>query len=115
MTSITTTRQKEYHNKNNSNDEAMSDDSLLLMADYLEDRAPLLNIIDDDLIRPNLVLSNDIPLHPRSSTVHCHVPDEKFDYTARNRLIVVFILCIGFMVVEIIGMFVCVCVEFNQK
>lgn len=103
MTSITTTRQKEYHNKNNSNDEAMSDDSLLLMADYLEDRAPLLNIIDDDLIRPNLVLSNDIPLHPRSSTVHCHVPDEKFDYTARNRLIVVFILCIGFMVVEIIG------------
>jgi Co/Zn/Cd efflux system component len=35
------------------------------------------------------------------------VPDEKFDYAARNRLFAVLILCIGFMIIEIIGMFLC--------
>jgi hypothetical protein len=107
MTSITSNRQREQYNKSNFNDENISDDSLLLMADDFEDKAPLLNIIDEDFIRANPVLSNDIPLRLRSSISHCHVSDEKFDYGARNRLIIVLILCIIFMIIEIIGMFVC--------
>jgi hypothetical protein len=111
MTSITTFCHREQSNKNNINDENTSNDSLLLMADTFEDRVPLLNINDDDP-----VLSNDIPLRSRSLTIHCHVPDEKFDYAARNRLLAVLVLCIGFMIIEIIGMFVCVCVcdELNK-
>ena len=101
MTSITTFGYREQSNQNNTNDENTSNDSLLLMADTFEDRAPLLNINDDEP-----VLSNDIPLRSRLLTTHCHVPDEKFDYAARNRLIVVLVLCIGFMIVEIIGRFV---------
>jgi len=100
MTSTTTFRQQEQCNKNTSNDENTSNDSLLLMADDFGDQAPLLNIIDDDLIRNNPV---DIPLRPRLSPTHCHVSDEKFDYNARNRLIIVLVLCIGFMIIEIIG------------
>jgi hypothetical protein len=115
MTSITTNRQKEQDNKNNSNDENTSNDSLLLMADSFEDQAPLLNIIDDDLIRDNPVLANDIPLRLRSSTTHCHVPDDKFDYGARNRLIIVLILCVTFMVIEIIGMFMCIESNKNKR
>ncbi|CAF0804539.1 unnamed protein product [Didymodactylos carnosus] len=38
----------------------------------------------------------------RSST-HCHIPDAKFDYGARNRLIIVLLLCIVFMIIEIVG------------
>jgi zinc transporter 2 len=98
MTSITTFCHREQSNKNNINDENTSNDSLLLMADTFEDRVPLLNINDDDP-----VLSNDIPLRSRSLTIHCHVPDEKFDYAARNRLLAVLVLCIGFMIIEIIG------------
>jgi hypothetical protein len=74
------------------------------MADNLEDKAPLLNLMDDDSIRDDPVLSNDVPLRPRSSTLHCHVTDENFDYNARNRLLVVLLLCIIFMIIEIIGM-----------
>ncbi len=107
MTSITTFCQRERYNNSNINDESTSNDSLLLMADTCEDRAPLLNINDDDLIRDDPVLSNDIPLRSRSLSTHCHVPDEKFDYAARNRLFAVLILCIGFMIIEIIGMFLC--------
>ncbi len=75
MTSITTFHHKEQSNKTTNN--------------------------DNDSIRDN----NDIPLRSRSSSTHCHVPDEKFDYVARNRLIVVFILCMAFMIIEIIGMY----------
>jgi hypothetical protein len=104
MSLITTTRREEQCSKNNCNDENTSDDSLLLMADYIEEKAPLLNIIDDDFGRDGLISSNDIPLQPRLSTSHCHVPDDKFDYNARNRLIIVLILCIIFMLIEIVGM-----------
>ena len=100
MTSIRTFDQTIQSNKNNINDENTSDDSLLLMADTFEDRTPLLNLHDEDFIRDE----NEIPLRTRSPTIHCHVPDEKFDYTGRNRLIIVLILCIIFMIIEIIGM-----------
>ena len=33
------------------------------------------------------------------------MPDDKFDYGARNRLIIVLIICIIFMIIEIVGMF----------
>jgi hypothetical protein len=113
MRSITTIRQKEQYNNHKFDDENTSNDSLLLMADSFEENAALLNIADDDSIRNHPVLSDDIPLRSRTSTLHCHVPDEKVDYSARNRLIVVLCLCISFMVIEIIGMFVCI--EFNIK
>jgi hypothetical protein len=100
MTSITTFVHREQSNKSNIDDENTSNDSLLLMGDTFEDRAPLLNISDDDP-----VLSNDIPLRTRSLSTHCHVTDEKFDYAARNRLIAVLVLCIAFMLIEIIGMY----------
>jgi Co/Zn/Cd efflux system component len=44
-------------------------------------------------------------------TSHCHVPDEKFNYGARNRLIVVLILSFVFMIIEIVG--TCLCSKFN--
>jgi hypothetical protein len=113
MSSLASIRREKQYNKNNPNDENTSDDSLLLMADDVEQKAPLLNISDDDLVRGEPILLNDIPCRSRSSTSHCHVPDEKFDYGARNRLIIVLILCIIFMVIEIIGM--CFCVEFNKE
>ncbi len=113
ITSIILLHRKEQDNKNNFNDENTFNDSLLLMADNLEDKAPLLNHMDDDSIRDDPVLSNDVPLRPRSSTLHCHVPDENFDYNARNRLLVVFLLCIIFMIIEIIGM--CIYNKFNQR
>ncbi len=115
MSLITTTRREEQCSKNNCNDENTSDDSLLLMADYIEEKAPLLNIIDDDFGRDGLISSNDIPLQPRLSTSHCHVPDDKFDYGARNRLIIVLILCVTFMVIEIIGMFMCIESNKNKR
>jgi hypothetical protein len=105
MTSLTTIRPEKQYNKNNLNDENTSDDSLLLMGDDAEQKAPLLNISDDDLVRGEPILLNDIPNRRRSSTLHCHVPDDKFDHTARNRLIIVSILCIFFMAIETVGMF----------
>jgi hypothetical protein len=101
MTSIIHLQSREQYNKTNSIDENTSDESLL-MADSFEDRAPLLNIIDDDLIRET---STDIPLQPHSSPTHCHASNETIDNTARNRLIIVLILCIIFMIIEIIGTF----------
>jgi hypothetical protein len=114
MTSITSIRPEVQHNKSNCKDENTSDDSLLLMADDFEDKAPLLNIIGDDPVQHDSILSNDIPLQLRSTTLHCHVPEEKFDYAARNRLIAVLILCIIFMIIEIVGTFF-LYIEFNQK
>jgi hypothetical protein len=107
MTSITTSRCEEQYSRNHFNDDNNSDDSLLLMAVDITDKAPLLSIIDDDPVRLDSILLNDIPLRPRSSTSHCHVPDEKFDYRARNRLILVLILCFIFMIIEIIGRYFC--------
>ncbi|CAF1172374.1 unnamed protein product [Adineta steineri] len=103
MTSLITNRRENQNSKNNLNEENTSDDSLLLMVDATEEHAPLLNIIDDDLETDDLPSSHNIPLRSRSSTSHCHVPDDKFDYGARNRLVAVLFVCIIFMVIEIIG------------
>lgn len=103
MTAIRAFDYKEQSNKLNINDENTSDDSLLLMANLLEDRAPLLHLHDDESIKDD----HDIPLRQRTSTIHCHVPDEHFDYVARNRLIVVLLLCVTFMIIEIIGRSAC--------
>jgi hypothetical protein len=64
----------------------------------------VVNINDGCLMKPDAILSNGQSPPVCSPRAHCHVPDDKFDYSARNRLIVVLILCIVFMIVEIIGM-----------
>jgi hypothetical protein len=74
------------------------------MVSIAEHKMYVLNVIDDDLEGGKGVSSNDIPLQPRLSTSHCHVPDSKFDYGARNRLIAVLILCVVFIMIEIVGM-----------
>jgi hypothetical protein len=68
------------------------------------------DINDDCPVRTEVVSSNDKPLPVSSSTNHCHVPDDTVDDGAQNRLLIVLILCIIFMIIEIIGM--CFCVGF---
>ena len=74
------------------------------MADIVEENAPFLNVIDNHFIPEELTVSNDIPLQLRSSIPYCHVSDNKLDYVARNRLIVVLILCTIFIIIEVVGM-----------
>jgi Co/Zn/Cd efflux system component len=71
------------------------------------------DIPDDCPVRTEHVSSNDKPLPVSSSTNHCHVPDDTVDDGAQKRLLIVLILCIIFMIIEIIGM--CFCVGFNEK
>ncbi|CAF1269965.1 unnamed protein product [Adineta steineri] len=73
------------------------------MGDVTEEKLPLLNIIDGDLERDNLLYSRTIHLRVPSPISHCHVPDDKFDYSTRNRLVIVLIVCIIFIIIEIIG------------
>jgi len=101
------TGKNEQYNKDNSNDENTFDDHLLLMADSSREKEPLLKSNADGLQKDHPALSNDNPFRPQSPILHCHVPDEKFDYSARNRLIIAFILSCSFMTIEIIGKFVC--------
>ena len=75
-----------------------SDDSLLFGTDNNE-REPLLSTENRNMIESN----GNINMRSRSLSVHCHIPDDKFDYSARNRLIVVLIICIFFMGIEIVG------------
>jgi len=98
----------QQYNKDNSNDENTFDDNLLLIADSSGEKIPLLKITDDGLAKGHAILSNDNPFRPGSAVLHCHVPDEKFDYSARNRLIIAFILSFTFMIIEIVGKFVCI-------
>ncbi|CAF1093323.1 unnamed protein product [Rotaria sordida] len=69
------------------------------MADDGADKTPLLNDTDNTEVMTQVT----IPNQSLSQSTHCHVPDNKFDYGARNRLIVVLIICIVFMIIEIIG------------
>ncbi|CAF2848191.1 unnamed protein product [Rotaria sp. Silwood2] len=98
MTSNTSAFRREQYIKRNPNDGNTSDDSLLLMGDDGEDKAPLLNVADNTEIIREATISNQLSL-----STHCHVPDDKFDYGARNRLIIVLVICIIFMIIEIIG------------
>lgn len=89
--------------KNISNDDNTTTDRLLLMVDNVEEKAPLLSLMDNDRAT-NLAMTRDsIPLESRQTLSHCHVPEEEFNYQARNRLIIVLILCLIFMVIEILG------------
>ncbi|CAF3383334.1 unnamed protein product [Rotaria socialis] len=74
------------------------------MANVTEERTPLLSIIDIYLSVGELNSRNDdIPLQSQIPVSHCHVPDKQFDYSARNRLVIVLILCLIFMIIEIVG------------
>jgi hypothetical protein len=99
MTSNDNHSRGEQYGRRNHSDGNTSDDSLLLMADDGEDRTPLLNDTNTALALGEDNLSNVL------LTSHCHVPDDKFDYGSRNRLILVLIICILFMCIEIAGMF----------
>ncbi|CAF3369271.1 unnamed protein product [Rotaria sp. Silwood1] len=99
MTSNTHIFGREQYIKRNHNDGNASDDSFILMADDTEDKAPLLNGADNtEVVRPASISNQSL-----LQSTHCHVPDDKFDYGARNRLILVLIICIIFMIIEIIG------------
>jgi hypothetical protein len=70
------------------------------MADDTEDKTPLLNNNDDrSVIRQDILTNQSL-----SPSTHCHVPDDSFDFGARNRLIITLIICIIFMIIEIGGM-----------
>lgn len=100
MTSNTNNHYQERHVKRDYKDGNTSDDSLLLMADDGDDRAPLINGVGN----PEAATGTLISSQSLSPSTHCHVPNDKFDYGARNRLIIVLIICIIFMVIEILGM-----------
>ncbi|CAF3569855.1 unnamed protein product [Rotaria socialis] len=99
MTSNPNINRQEQYNRRDRNDGNTSDDSLLLMANDGEDKTPLLNDIDHEEGIQAAIMSNA----SLTRSTHCHVPDDKFDYGARNRLILVLIICIVFMVIEIVG------------
>lgn len=101
MTSHTNIYCDEQYIRGDHNDGNTSDDALILMADDGEDRTPLLNNTDNGLVTREEILSD----RSRSPSAHCHVPDDTFDYGSRNRLILVLIICIIFMIIEIVGMF----------
>ncbi|CAF2937693.1 unnamed protein product [Rotaria sp. Silwood2] len=103
MTSITTFCCEEQYSKTDYIDDNYSDDSLLLMTDGGEEKSPLLGMSNNGFVSGEQILSNDIPLQARPLSSHCHVPDDKFDHAARNRLIIVFILCFIFMIIELVG------------
>lgn len=94
-----------------NDDNISSDESLLLMFDNNEEKSLLLNVIEsnDDqeqhIRTTSHMLIDHIPLRTRPSTLtnHCHRIEKPFDYAARNRLVVVLILCLIFMIIEIIG------------
>ena len=93
----------QLHKKNIHDDDNTSADRLLLMIDNIEEKAPLLNPMDADREMNSTPIVDNIPLGIRSRQLHCHVPEEQFDYHARNRLIIVLILCFIFMIIEIFG------------
>jgi len=92
---------EEQYGRRNHTDGNTSDDSLLLMADDDEDKTPLLNGTDHTLALREETLAHQSLIR----STHCHVPDDKFDYGARNRLILVLIICILFVGIEIAGIF----------
>ncbi|CAF0879872.1 unnamed protein product [Adineta ricciae] len=99
MTTNTNFYQEAQQNRRNYNDGNTSDDNLLLMADDGEDRTPLLRGTDE-----RSAVQDETPSdRSRSPSTHCHVPEDKFDYASRNRLIIVLIICVIFMIIEIVG------------
>jgi hypothetical protein len=70
------------------------------MADDTDDKTPLLNGIYVSSIQ-----EASLSQRSRTPSSHCHVSDDRFDYGARNRLVLVLFICILFMAIEIGGMF----------
>ena len=91
---------EEQTGEQNYNDSNASYKSLLLVTDADDENRPLLNGVDTTTAIRESIISSLSPL----STVHCHVPDDKFDYGARNRLFIVLVICIIFMTIEVLGM-----------
>jgi hypothetical protein len=98
MTSNENHHHDEQYGRHNHNDGNTSDDALLVDGD---EKTPLLHPTSNGLVLREEILSNQ----SQTLATHCHVPDDKFDYVARNRLIVVLIICILFMIIEIAGTF----------
>ncbi|CAF3645255.1 unnamed protein product [Adineta steineri] len=93
------TYSQDQHIRRSQTDGNASDDSLLLANDGVDARTPLLYRTDNSSVIRDELLSNQ----SLSPSIHCHVPDDKFDYSARNRLILVLFICIIFMIIEIVG------------
>ncbi|CAF0720355.1 unnamed protein product [Adineta ricciae] len=68
-----------------------------------EDQVRVTNIVDVDLGKDHATVLHDVNLKTRPTLLHCHRHDDTFDFAARNRIIAVLILCIVFMIIEIIG------------
>ncbi|CAF5009471.1 unnamed protein product [Rotaria sp. Silwood1] len=73
------------------------------MADGVQGKSSLFGTTNNGFVSDELVSSNDKPLQTQSLRSHCHVPDDKFDHNARNRLIAVLILCFIFTIIELVG------------
>ncbi|CAF1310159.1 unnamed protein product [Adineta ricciae] len=68
------------------------------------------NIEENDAINNNSMgnqksASNDSTINPQLIDSHCHVQDEAFDHSARNRLVAVLFVCSIFLIIELIGGF----------
>lgn len=111
MTSNENYRRETSNSKRKHNDGHTSDDSLLLMADEPQDRTPLLYGYEDRSTRRDENLSQ----RSLSPSTHCHVPDDTFDYGARNRLLLVLVICIIFVGIEIGGMFFFSCFKLKTR
>lgn len=86
----------EEHYRSNGN---TSDENLLLMDHENDENEPLLNHKTNDIVLREEIRSD----RSFTESIHCHVPEDKFDYGSRNRLIIVLIICLIFMLIEIIG------------
>ncbi|CAF1213966.1 unnamed protein product [Rotaria sp. Silwood1] len=73
------------------------------MADGVQGNSSLFGTTNNGFVSDELVSSNEKPLQTQSLRSHCHVPDDKFDRNARNRLIAVLILCFIFTIIELAG------------
>ncbi len=90
---------REKRGRGDKNDGNTSDDSLILRVDDMDDRTPLLNNTN----RVSTTREESLADGLQSLSLHCHLPDDKFDFGSRNRLILVLFICILFMVTEIVG------------
>ena len=111
MTSTSTSRGEGHPFETIDNDDnTSSDESLLLMHDNSEEKKLLLTANEDeeqqeDIRTTSSMLVDHIPLRTRPPPVstHCHRAEKPLDSAARNRLVLVLILCLIFMIIEIVG------------
>lgn len=94
MISSTANHQNNQHDHSNSEDELTASSNALNVGE----KTPLLNAAGN-----NSTIVNVTPPRTDSPLSHCHVPDEKFDYGARNRLLIAFLLSLVFVILEIVG------------